>query len=301
MRNNSPVKRDASEHGTRSRFTPLAVAGLRLEARDEQLLLDLLFHSVMSRSQIQELYFGSVPRCNARLRQLFDHGLVTRYFLPAAPFGAQALYSLGKSAVPLLGNLVEKNPALQLELAELRKLYRRGKTPTFIEHTLAVTDLRLAFRAALDGASDLVLERWVPEPLCRHEYQIRAGGGGYWRGEVFKPDGFIRLTRPSSGAYYNYFIECDRGHTSSKQFLGKLLTHQRYLESGLFRETFGCDEFKTLIVTTTAARVKNLLRLVETQGSSLFWFATFADIRQSGAVGPIWYVPGANCRESLCQ
>ncbi len=30
---------------------------------------------------VQALYFGSVPRCNARLRQLFDYDYVRRHYL----------------------------------------------------------------------------------------------------------------------------------------------------------------------------------------------------------------------------
>jgi len=270
---------------SRSRFTPQVTAGLQLEARDAQLLGDLFLHRAMSRSQIQALYFSSVGRCNARLRQLFDHGYVTRYYPPAAPFGAQAVYFIGKAALPVVAK------QLDMDISAVRSQYRRSETPTYIEHTLAIVDLYIAFREAIAQHPDVELERWLPEILCRHEYDIRANEQGAWHKEVFKPDAFVRLTHRDNNTYFNYFIEVDLGHTSSQQFMGKLMTHQRYLESGLFNEIFECSNFKTLVVTTTIGRLKNLKSLVAAQNSDLFWLTTFDSVRQEGAIESIWQVP----------
>lgn len=272
----------------RSRFKPKVQGGLRLESRDQELLEALFLHQLMSRGQIQTLYFGSVVRCNVRLRQLFDHGYVSRYYLPAAPFGAQAIYSVGKAALPLVAEWLE------MEMAEVGRHYRRSRTPTFIEHTLEIVNLMLAFRRAALESPELVIERWVSELLCRHEYEIQPDGSSRWTKDVFKPDAFVRLTTSNRDWSWNYFIEVDLGHTSSRQFLGKLAAHQRYLESGLFREIFGCDQFKTLVVTTTSKRAENLRVLVQAQQSDLFWFTTFDAIKQDGVLGRIWHTPRAD-------
>ncbi len=256
----------------RSRFKPRAEAGIRLEERDEQLLCDLLLHRAMSRGQLQTLYFTSLVRCNARLRQLFDHRFVTRYYSPTAPFGAQAIYMIGKAALPLVAR------RLEMDLPETTRMARCGHTPTFIEHTLATVDIYIAFRQAVEGREDVEMERWLPEVQCRHEWEIRPTAGRKWRMETFKPDGFVRLAEKGS-KYLNFFIETDLGHTSSKQFLGKLMTHQRYLESGLFRETYGGDSFTTLVVTTGERRMHNWRALLEEQRSSLFWLTTFTQLQ----------------------
>jgi hypothetical protein len=267
----------------RNRFQPLPRAGLRLEPRDEELLCDLFLHRAMSRGQIQALYFGSTVRCNVRLRLLFDHKCVSRYYLPFAPFGAQAVYSIGKAAVPLVA------ARLNMDITEVSQQYRRAKTPQFLAHTLEIVDLRLAFRDAslVHGAE---IERWLPEIQCRHEYEARQPDGS-WRKETFKPDAFVRLAKHGSSSYWNYFLEVDLGHTSSRQFLGKLHGHRRYLESGLFQETFGCDDFRTLVVTTGAGRLENLCSLAESSRSDLFWFTTYEQIKKSGVLGAIWQVP----------
>lgn len=276
----------------RSRFKPRAETGMRLEERDEQLLSDLLLHRAMSRGQLQTLYFTSLVRCNARLRQLFDHRFVTRYYSPIAPFGAQAIYLIGKAALPIVAR------RLEMDLPETTRMARCGHTPTFIEHTLATVDIYIAFRQGVEERNDVEMERWLPEVQCRHEWEIRPSAGGTWRTETFKPDGFVRLAR-KGGQYFNFFVETDLGHTSSKQFLGKLMTHQRYLESGLFRETYGGEGFTTLVVTTGERRMHNLRALLEEQGSSLFWLTTFTQLRDHDPLNAIWIAPTRDGLQSI--
>jgi hypothetical protein len=285
--NQTAQQTPSSRQTPRSRFTPRATAGLRLEERDEQLLCDLYQHRFMARGQLEALYFTSTVRCNARLRQLFDYSFVKRYYLPAAPYGAQAIYSIGKNAVPLVAR------RLEVEADEVARQQRGTRTPTFIEHTLEVVNIWLCFRAACAQRQDVKIERWLPEILCRHEYDITVNSGshsGRWRKEAFKPDAFVRLA--SQGRFHNFFVEVDLGHTSSRQFIGKLLTHQRYLESGLFQEIYGGDEFHTLVITTGPRRLRNLRALVEQQNSHLFWLTTFEDARTAGLFGSIWHRGG---------
>lgn len=284
---NQPT-RATSRLGPRSRFTPKPTAGLRLEERDEQLLGDLYLHRFMARGQLEALYFTSTVRCNARLRQLFDYGLVRRYYLPSAPYGTQAIYSIGKRAVPLVAS------RLEAEINEVARQQRSTRTPTFIEHTLEIVNVWLAFRKACAQpaaqSAEVKLERWLPEMLCRHEYQIRAKDGGRWQKEAFKPDAFVRLK--ANGHLHNFFIEVDLGHTSSNQFLKKLTTHQRYLESGLFQQIYGGAEFHTLVITTGPTRLRNLGALVDrmtpSHGTPLFWLTTFGDVRRNGILSALW-------------
>ena len=279
----------------RSRFEPGAVAGMRLEERDRSLLCDLFWQRAMSRGQLQRLYFSSLVRANARLRLLFDHGFVERYFLPAAPYGAQAVYTLGKAAVPTVAR------ALELEEDEVRRGCRFSGTPTFLEHTLSVVEVRLSFHEACAQDLDLELERWVPEPLCRHEYEVAPPGGlGAWRREVFKPDGFLRLHRASTGEEWSFFLEADLGHTSARQFVGKMAMHQKYLGQGLFGEIYGGEEFRTLVVTTGARRIGNLLALCREMESNLFRFTTFEWLEKSGPLAAIWYGPFEQEPVHLC-
>lgn len=261
-------------HAPRSRFQPKVATGMRLEERDEQILCDLFLHRLMSRGQIERTYFSSTVRANARLRLLFDHHFVGRHYPPYAPFGAQAIYSIGKAALPVVTR------RLGMDLPEVTRFYRRSKTPTFIEHTLAVVDIWIALREAVSAHPGLAISLWLAEMQCRHDWEIRAARGK-WHKEAFKPDAFFRLARKSDQSLHNFFIECDLGHTSAKQFTGKLLTHTRYLESGLFEQTYGNSAFRTLVVTTGIRRLENLKALADEQEISLFWFTTFDLIQEA--------------------
>lgn len=268
----------------RNRFRPQAVSGMRLSERDETILCDLFLHRLMSRSQIEQSYFSSTVRCNARLRQLFDFHFVSRHYPPYAPYGAQALYSVGKAALPLVAR------RLDMELPEVTRLHRRHKTPTFIEHTLSIVDIWINLRKAVALREDMVVQLWLAEMQCRHEWEIRSEGSK-WRKEVFKPDAFFRLERTGDGALRDFFIEADLGHTSAQQFTGKLLTHARYLESGLFDQTFGNESFHTLVVTTGERRLKNLKQLAALHNPSPFWFSTFERIAKDSLLAAVWNSP----------
>ena len=280
-----PESKSTERQSPRSRFQPQKCVGMRLEERDEQILCDLFLHRLMSRSQIEKLYFTSTVRCNARLRLLFDHKFVLRHFAPAAPFGAQAIYSVGKAALPIVSRRLEK------DMTEVTRYFRRTQTPTFIEHTLSVVDIWMKFQQATEASEGVNLDLWLAEMQCRHDWTIRASGDK-WHKEAFKPDGFVRLEVEDD--YHNFFIESDLGHTSARQFTGKLLTHQLYLESGLFEQTFGCPTFRTLVITTGHRRLNNLREILESNGSELFWFTTFDALSKAGALEPIWVVPSQN-------
>ena len=278
----------------RSRFKPQIKAGMRLEERDLKLLCDLFLHRLMSRSQLERLYFTSASRCNVRLRQLFDHGLVSRYYLPLAPYGAQCLYTLGEAGT------LPVSRRLEWEIDEVKRQTKRHKTPQFLEHTLAINETRLAFRDALSASPIWKLERWLPEIQCHHPYDIRASNGG-WQREVFKPDGFLRLQNRATKQNADFFLEIDRGHTSSSKFAEKLDSYTRYLESGLFSQMFGQSGFRTLVITTGPLRLKNLRALVEGKESRLFCFATFEELEGQGALAPVWRFPFEKELRSLAE
>lgn len=278
----SPAKEQSVQQKStpRSRFKPQRNVGMRLEERDEQILSDLFLHRLMARGQIEQVYFSSTVRCNARLRLLFDHKFVMRHFPPAAPFGAQAIYSIGKAALPIVSR------RLEMDLPEVTRYFRRTQTPTFIEHTLSVVDIWIKIRSATDASEEVKLDLWLAEMQCRHTWDICAEGGK-WHTESFKPDAFFRLRQENAGEFRNFFVESDLGHTSAKQFTGKLLTHQLYLESGLFEQIFGANSFHTLVVTTGERRLKNLKELAIQENSQLFWFTTFDRINNATILNPV--------------
>lgn len=254
------------------------------------MLADLFLHRAMGREQLQALYFGSASRCNVRLRQLFDHGFVLRFYPEEAPYGAQAIYALATAGVPAV--------ARRLAMTEeaVRASLRRSPTPTYLAHTLAIADFRVRLHQAVSERTDLELDLWLPELKCHHEYEVREAGGR-WRPEAFKPDAFLRLAGPSG--YRSFFLEVDRGNVSARSFAAKMEGYDRYRKSGLFAEVYGSDRFDVLVATAGSRRLSHLRALAGSRRHPAFLFAASGDLRQEGPLARIWH--GASGAVSLME
>ena len=282
MISNSPTHK--TKRTMRSRFRPEVTANMRLTTRDLELLRDVYLQRVMSRSQIQRLHFSSTSRCNVRLRLLFDHGFLYRHNPTVAPFGAEGLFSLGKKGIDPVATLLDWEPSV------VRSHIERHAEDRFLEHTLAINDAWLAFRDALKNSPSWTLGEWRSEIQCRHEYTPDLTGRSQ-QVDVFKPDGFLSLRNTANQVNASFFLEIDRGHTSSNNFANKLALHTRFLESGEFERQYHERAFYTLVITTGPRRLKNLKTLVEEKGSDLFCFATFGDVKKLGITGEVWHFP----------
>jgi len=273
---------------------------LRLQERDNDLLLTLFDNQAMARGQIEAVFFSSTARCNARLKQLLDAGYLVRHHLPVPPGtsvqGLQAIYTLGRAAYPLIALRRE------LPLAEVRKRSRADRSPLYLTHTLEIVRFRILLTQAVERNPDWTLDLWLGEQDARHEYDLRVvdngqGRPGRWRREVFRPDGYARMVRTGvdgkagQDEERSFFIEIDLGHTSSGEWTNKLRTHRRYGESGLFAEVYGGTAFQTLVVTTSARRRDNLRQIAVEEAAAFARFSTVAEMEMAGPLGPVWFAP----------
>ena len=266
-----------------------------LGPRDAALLTDVALCRVLRRRQIQVLHFSSTPRCNSRLHQLVQAGCLVRTYPPVATHNGEALYQLGRAAIPTVVSALWSG-GLETDAAEMVRHCRRG-LPLFLAHALAVADCYVWLRGVLRGRPDWRLERWVPEPWCHDEYRVRTRetaalqGARPWRKVAFKPDGFFRLTR-SGGPDMNAFLEADMGHASPARIMHKLGFYRDYWELGLFRAVYGEGDFRTLLVTTDAARLARLEALAATVPNVQVWLTTFDALSREGMQGRVWQVAG---------
>ena len=231
-----------------------------LQPRDIALLTEVYAYGSMLRGQIQALHFGSVPRTNARLRQLYDGRFLQRaqLELPATSpvaTGCQFGYLLGPAGIPIVA------AELGIDPADVRAQLRRG-TPGYLLHTIDIVTFRLAVEASARTCAAVQLKQFLPERLCRHAYEVRpktADGQAResrWHLEVFKPDAVFLIAH--NGVLTGFAVEIDRGHTSASEFSCKLAIHARYAATGLFTGRYGAHCAGTLIVTTSARRRDNL-------------------------------------------
>jgi hypothetical protein len=90
----------------RSRFTPQPKRACARGARRANCCATCSAPRHVAR-QIQSLYFHVARALQLALRQLLISGFVRRYYLPAAPYGAQAIYSMRRSAVRSVAKRLE--------------------------------------------------------------------------------------------------------------------------------------------------------------------------------------------------
>lgn len=222
---------------------------MRLTERDVRLVGDIAMSHVLSRDQIVALYFGSVTRANTRVRELMRLGLVRRL---ETPFFAQGLYVAGKDAPDVVG----------AQIARLLKF--RSPSPRCIQHSLSVTNVRLALLRKAPGD-------W------RFEQQLWRTLEGPPRREV-RPDGLF-LGRSA------VFVEVDLGHVALPKFREKLLGFRALAHSGRCRSLYGFEDFRVLVVTTGSLRSRHLRKQLPPDPGFELLVQTFEDLGAAPTAG----------------
>ena len=129
-------------------------------------------------------------------------------------------------------------------------------SPTFLDHTLAITELvvRLTESARLSGHAGQAAHVLTPEPRCWRTYQVGLGGM-----VTLKPDLHAVIT---TGEFEDHwFIEIDRGTESSTALVVKLKTYLDYYRSGREQERHGLFP-RVLWVVPNAKRARQLDHLI---------------------------------------
>lgn len=216
---------------------------MKLTDRDLKLIRDVALSHLLSRDQATTLYFGSTARANARLRLLACEDFLK---VLRTPFHTQHLYAAGPRAREVVGD----------RIASI--ISWRSPSPQFVQHALAVTDVRAAFIAA--GCTS-----WRFEPQVRQEFVWQRS-----RYEV-KPDGFlVRDSIPT-------FLEIDLGHVGPPKFIRKLQAYRAFELSGEFARTYHAPKFKMLAVTIGEHRRTRLLEAAMSVGFDISCL-TFAEL-----------------------
>jgi hypothetical protein len=187
------------------------------------------------------------------------------------------LYFAGRAAIRMVAEV------LDIPIEEVTWQVSRDPPAMFLEHTLGLVELRIAFTKLASHQKWSEFE-WLPEPLCRHEYSVR--NGTRWACQILKPDAFACW---KIGAQeFCHFIELDLGHVSQRVFRSKVQGYQRYHSLGLFTEAYGSSSFSVLVITTGQRRIESLLSAVQPGLSPFFLFATFSSLRELGPAGASW-------------
>ena len=279
---------------------------MQLTERDLQLLAHVARHRFLSSAQLAALDGGSPQNVLRCLRALFDHGYLDRpkAQLAGVPIeGPQAMvYGLAPKGARALreyrhrfggeGDWTEKNK-------------RAGAI--FINHTLAVatfmTALEISCRARSDV--DLICEqeiianapgqtRVAREPL---RWVVRPERG---RNEIWSvvPDGLFALSFADRTASY-FLLEIDRGTIpivrntlDHRSIARKLATYYEGWRIGRHVEQFGVKQMRVLMLTSSAARMNNMLSVVDDltggRGSGFFVFSHAGLLECANPLDALW-------------
>lgn len=222
---------------------------MTLTDRDLRLIRDVCLSHVMSRDQILALgYFTSVSRANRRLS-----ALASAHYLKILqlPFKLQRLYVSGTKSPNVVGPRIAS------------VIRGREGTPRFLQHSLAVTEIRIA---NLDIDSE-----WRFEVQVRDQFRFGP------RIVEVRPDGAI-LSDSSV-----QFVEADLGNVSTAKFAAKIGGYSRYLKSDRYWSSYGDRASSVLIVTTGSRRMQHLHAILPNR-ETCFEIRTFEEIG-AAAVG----------------
>jgi hypothetical protein len=206
-----------------------------------------------------------------------------------APGRPQIVYALAQRGA----NYIASRWGMDREKVRWRK-YHNFVGLLFVDHRLAVNDVRIAFAA---GA-------------CRYGYTMEG-----WRYEVpiredvddpdekapplvLRPDAYFTLLVGQRRLHL--FLEVDMGTEGHIRFAAKIRRYLAYKESRMFRARFGGRSFRVLVVAPTVTRLRSLKRLTESQGGQrMFWFAALGDVTVERIEDPVWQLAGESSKARL--
>jgi hypothetical protein len=266
-----------------------------IDERDHQVLLLLLEHKILTTHQITSLCFRSLRRCQHRMRELKDLGLVSSFSVGRG-FGegrAPACWYLTKPG------LVEIADAKDVRTSGLSWVpdssYRFNK---LLAHRLGVN----AFFCALVDASRAFrghcLATWRPEHWVRT------------KSVEIKPDGFGRYLHP--GGACEFYLEYDRATEASGALTRKLEGYLK-LAAGWTREQELTGFPNLLVLVPEEEREGEVATAYRSATPSLHISGSFASsfplyvasedrLIELGVVGPAWrHVPTDGERLALTQ
>jgi hypothetical protein len=171
--------------------------------------------------------------------------------------------------------------------------------PDFLEHALAINDVRIAVTLACRQPGFQVLE-WHSETQLKQDYD-RVRLRGRRQPVPVVPDSYFALDTPRGKAHF--FLELDRGTMTTKRFRGKVEAYLEYYKSGGYEKRYGTRSLRVLTVTLSEARLSNLKAVTEEAGGGgWFWFAELSQLKAKTVLtAPVWRVAGREGQQPLVQ
>ena len=260
---------------------------LTLTDRDvNEILAAVHSFRLLTSEQIKALATGSKQQILRRLQKLFHAGLLER-IAPRLTYGAGSepmIYAITNKGLQHLQKegLIEK--ITQTDVNEKNHALR----PLFIDHRLLVSQFRAVVTLACRNHPEIRFLEWREGRAIQDSIEV-ALPQGFERIPV-AADGFFSLGARERRAHF--MTEADRGSMSIPRFTMKVIGYHAWWREKRHQEKLGIQSFRVLTVTSSTARMRNLIaaarRLEEVKENGRMFLFTTEDQLQLDAPGRIF-------------
>jgi hypothetical protein len=295
---------------------------MRFQDRDGEILQTIAdYGGLVAKRQLKEMFWQgkSLRAMEKRLSKLHQNGLIawpSREQWRSKPLPEPILWIDWKGMLWLAGKTGAaisppvnegENQMRQFENRLREAGYRWLREPRWmqLEHDLAIIDFRLAVEKSLRSLPHLEMEEWIHERIlhCNMdviEYEIEGRDGRLClMKKGICPDSYFVVTDrrrqiDGSPARARFLFELDNSTHDNPSFgREKAIPGAAYIKSAAFKNRFGYNSGRWLVVTTGAVRMKNLIAQTKQclgVGARVFLFTTLAEIKETNVLTtPIWH------------
>lgn len=269
---------------------------MTLTPRDVEFVRAVLKYRFLYTQQFFCLFPEASPtNLKIRLSYLYHHGYLDRVRLPVFGSNDPLIYAMTEKGATLLA---ESDGVDRSEVKWARHL--NVVQPTHIQHLLAINDVLIPYRTALETAksagkiADFRLYRGDPKKH-RLTVQLRDADRHRYNASVI-PDAIL-VIQPSKGETVAFFIEVDRATMTTGRWQEKVVVYREYSQGGQLVKDWRSQSAILLTVTTSEKCLVSIAeKTVALGGRKGFWFTTSGEIIPETALAPYW-VRGADLFE----
>ena len=300
---------------------------MRFQERDGEIIHAIQkYDGVLSRRQIKDMFWkdASPKTMERRLTLLYHNSYLNMPTLeqrriypipePIAWLGWRGILHISGQLdidVPLPNNPGENQMrSLEKRLREKGIGWQREPRWSQLGHDIAVNDFRMAIERAAIKWPSVTLESWVPEgdflremDTIQFEYKDQVGKIRKRRKGI-RPDGYFVLLDHlrqinNSPARARFLLEFDNGNHPLTRFgRDKVVPGAAYVRSKSYKQRFGFNSGRWLIVSNSEKRMQNLKTQTEKAvgaNASIFLFSSMDQIKPDTVLNmPIWMRGGFN-------
>jgi len=270
---------------------------MRLTERDQRIVEWVYLFRFLTREHIHLLEFKdkSIAACQKRLTFLYHNGYLDAILkpIPSGYGSSKRVYCLSEKGKELIVHMYDSIDPKEIKW---KKSYNDVEG-YFLEHTLAINDVRVALTVAT-REKGYALE-WTPEwelKALKEKIEDPEKSGKYI---AVTPDSYFVIK--AEGKKACFLLEADRATEANKRFKEKVRGYVEYVRTKKYQERYKTSSLRVLVVTTTKERLKNLMNTTQSiDGASFFWFTTFdkANFRDILSI-PIWKIINKEEPDSL--